>query len=201
MITNKFKNLNKWFKNDNIVTISELTNNEFELLKNMANLGVITNIDNRVFVPNDYTPNDYLIRQLVLQNGIYCNQSALYLWNLTDSFNFDITMAFRQGYILPKSRFQRWTNDLKVKQIRTPLLNQDIEQISVDGTKKKITLYNRERTLIDILNKKSLIDNEEISNAYKKYLNSTNKNMNKLLTIAQRMNKEEKVRNILGVVI
>ncbi|WP_125763498.1 type IV toxin-antitoxin system AbiEi family antitoxin domain-containing protein [Companilactobacillus hulinensis] len=201
MIDSKNKFMEYLFQDDNIITSTEVNNQQLEILKNLGSLNSIQNIDNRLFTPNNYVINDYLARQLVLQNGIYCNQTALYLWKLTDSFDFEVNMAFRQGYLLPKIRFERWTDNLKVKQIRSPLLNQDIEKISVEGTKKTIKLYSRERTLIDILNKKSLVDAEEIQQAFKAYMNSKYKDLNKLFTVAQRMNKEEKIRNTLGVIL
>jgi len=201
MIDPKNKFMEYLFQDDNIITSTDVNNEQLEILKNLGSLNSIQNIDNRLFTPNNYVINDYLARQLVLQNGIYCNQTALYLWKLTDSFDFEVNMAFRQGYLLPKIRFERWTDNLKVKQIRSPLLNQDIEKISVEGTKKTIKLYSRERTLIDILNKKSLVDAEEIQQAFKAYMNSKYKDLNKLFTVAQRMNKEEKIRNTLGVIL
>lgn len=201
MIDPKNKFIEYLFHDDNIITSTDVNNEQLEILKNLGSLNSIQNIDNRLFTSNNYAINDYLARQLVLQNGIYCNQTALYLWKLTDSFDFEVNMAFRQGYLLPKIRFEQWTDNLKVKQIRSPLLNQDIEKISVEGTKKTIKLYSRERTLIDILNKKSLVDAEEIQQAFKAYMNSKYKDLNKLFTVAQRMNKEEKIRNTLGVIL
>ncbi|MFT8812177.1 type IV toxin-antitoxin system AbiEi family antitoxin domain-containing protein [Oenococcus sp.] len=193
--------LNNMLKQDHILLAKDLSEFQLFITKTMAEQGDFVNVANRIFVAKDYASNDFLIRQLLLEQGLYYGQTALYLWELSDTFPYKIQMAFRPGYHLPKRNYLEWTQNIIVKQVREPLLSTNIEQLSLAGTRKKIHLYSPERTLVDIVRRRNEFDQETINQAYKRYLHSPKRHLNKLLAVAKQTNGEKQVRNIVKILL
>lgn len=183
----------KNFNNDSVLVTDGLTRDQMILIKEMAANSSLLKITNRIFVDSEGPLNDFLLRQLVLKQGIYSGITALYLWGLTDEFPYELSMTFRMGYRLPKT-YGRWTDNVISRQTQLSDLNKNVSFLAVDGTNYKIKLYSRERTLVDILREPYLIGDDLIDIAYKRYLNSKEADKNYLLEIAYDMGLLNKVR-------
>lgn len=181
------------FNNDSILVTDGLTKDQMVLIKEMTANGSLLKITNRIFVDSEWSLNDFLLRQLVLKQGIYSGVTALYLWGLTDEFPYELSMTFRMGYRLPRT-YGRWTDNVIARQTQPSDLNKNVSLLAVDGTNYKIKLYSRERTLVDILREPYLIGDDLIEIAYKRYLDSKGADKNFLLEIAYSMGLLNKVR-------
>lgn len=193
--------LENMFAVDDLVSASELTDRQIGILQDFSIAGVVENIDDRVFIKRDYEANDFLVRQLVIGTGIYALTTALFLWGLTDTYPDMIYMVVKQGYKLPTNKYGYWTQNVKAKQMRAPFFSEDIEELTVVGTQKKIQLYSKERTLVDIVRRKGVVPQEVINQAYRRYIKSDDKNLTKLLLVAKRMHAETQVKAIMGVLL
>lgn len=64
-----------------------------------------------------------------------------------------------------------------------------------------IIVYDKERTICDIIKYKNKIDSEVFSNALKNYINSKDKDLNKLSKYSKRLNVEKRLNNYLEVLL
>lgn len=188
-------NLIESLNNDSVLILNKPTKLQKSFLNDLTSANKLTKITNNIYIDPEWTMNYFLIRQLVLKQGIYSGMTALYLWDLTDEFQYDVTMTFRLGYRLPKS-YGEFTNNVKAHQLKSDLLNSNISELDVPGSHYKIKLFSKERTLIDIL--KEPIGEDTIDTAYRRYLKSDDADRNELLEIAYDLGQIKKVKARLG---
>ncbi|EEI71722.1 type IV toxin-antitoxin system AbiEi family antitoxin domain-containing protein [Lentilactobacillus hilgardii] len=196
----RLDDLRKKLAQDNLLVATELSDSDLVLAKEMTKEKLLHSIDNRIFITSEFPINDFLIRQLVLGKGIYYGNTALYLWNLSDTFPYTIHIAMPLGYRIPDSRYPDWTKNVHFKQVREPMLSNDVERLDVEGTTKTIQLYSQERLLVDLV-KSRPTDQEQIKQSYRRYLHSKDRNFNQLLVVAKRLKVENKVRDIMELMI
>jgi len=142
--------LKESLNSETIIRMDAMGETEKKYLKELVKKGLLTQETPKILVDSDWNPNDFLIRQLILNQGIYSAFTALYLWELIDDFPYQIYMTFKMGYKLPKS-YGHWINNIKVKQVNKNDLDKDVEELTVQGTKHTIKLYSQERTLVEVL--------------------------------------------------
>lgn len=188
-------NLIESLNNDSVLILNKPTKLQKSFLNDLTNTNKLIKITNNIYIDSEWTMNDFLIRQLVLKQGIYSGMTALYLWDLTDEFQYDVTMTFKLGYRLPKS-YGEFTNNVTAHQLKSDLLNSNISELDVLGSHYKIKLFSRERTLIDIL--KEPIGEDVIDTAYRRYLKSDDADKNELLEIAYDLGQIKKIKARLG---
>ena len=68
-------------------------------------------------------------------------------------------------------------------------------------SKHKIRVYSKEKTLCDIVKRKYVVEQEIINHAFKTYLASKDKNINKLSKVAKEMKADKQVSKILEVLL
>ncbi|MFC6176243.1 hypothetical protein ACFQAV_05295 [Companilactobacillus huachuanensis] len=194
-----YHELKRYFENEAIINdsnISEIENNK--VIKEMISYGVLEYIGRGILVDLAWSPNDFLLRQLVLKQGIYSGSTALYLWGLSDEYPYKSFMTFKRGYRLP-STMQEWTKGIIVKQVSNDVLNMFVEKMDVSGTQQKINIYSKERALIDVL--REPVGTDVINTAYKRYLKDSKIGVNKLMLAAKKLGALEKVRSRLEIMI
>lgn len=187
-------------KQDQLLVMAELTPEEKEIAMIMTKAGVLEDIANRVLITKNAPLNDFLIRQLVLGQGIYTGNTALYLWQLSDTFPYTIQLAVRLGYQKPGHRYAEWTQNVQFKQVRKPRLTEDVEKISITGTTRKIRVYSRERVLTELV-KPANRDPELLKESFQRYLRSPQRNLNKLMATAQRLRRANQVQELVGIML
>jgi len=194
-----YHELKRYFENEAIINdsnISEIENNK--VIREMISYGVLEYIGRGILVDSSWNPNDFLLRQLVLKQGIYSGSTALYLWGLSDEYPYKSFMTFKRGYRLP-STMQEWTEGIIVKQASDDVLNMFVEKMDVSGTRQKINIYSKERALIDVL--REPVGTDVINTAYRRYLKDSKVGVNKLMFTAEKLGALEKVRNRLEIMI
>lgn len=197
LLNKKIKTMDKVIdemKNESIIIMNGTSKERKSIIKELAKNKTLIKITNQIYVDVNWSINDFLLRQLILKQGIYSGITALYLWNLTDEYPYRIHMTFKMGYRLPQSYFE-WTENVQAHQIKKNQLNDNTTFQSVEGTNYKIKLYNRERTLVDIL--KDPVEENIVNVAYRRYLQSDTADKNKLLEIAYSMGSLKKVKSRL----
>lgn len=165
---------------------------QIQLVENMVKSQVLVPYGRDIFVDSNWMPNDFLLRQLLLRQGIYSGETALYLWDLNDQFPYNIYMTFRRGYRLQKNIL---SENVIPRQGNTKFLNSFVEHLDVPGTQKKISLYSKERCLVETL--RDSTESEIVTTAYRRYLDSSSGTVGKLLITAQKLGAYSMVRNKL----
>jgi predicted transcriptional regulator of viral defense system len=170
------------------------------MVQSMVNENVIDEVYPGVYLNSETVSNDLLVRQVILGRGVYSFETALFLHDLSDKYPYQVQMSFVKGYKLPKKLPEDYQN-ITVKQTDSELLSIGVEELPVEGSKYKLQVYSAERTLSDIVKRKNTVEQDIINMAYKRYLASKGKNINKLLRVAKKVGAEKQVSAILEVLL
>lgn len=171
------------------------------LVKDMVRAKALESLGPHLVIDSGWSPNDFLMRQLLLGQGIYSGPTALYLWGLSDQYPYQVYMTFKSGYRLPQKLHAKWAVNVVARQVTQQKLGEFVSEIPVDGTQKQIQVYSRERTLVEVLRKPYSGDTEMINTAYKRYLKDYRSGVNQLLLVAQEFNMGERVSELLEVML
>ena len=128
-------------------------------------------------------------------DGVICMESALDYYGYTDR-----TPSVWHLAVDSKSTRTRFYIDYPIVKPHFILSNRyeaGIEEVEVDG--KKIKIYDRERTICDLLLHRNKVDREVFNAAIQRYVRDPKKVMARLIKYAKILHVEKKVREVLGV--
>ena len=190
------KILNIMRKNGGCITTKELNPNNINryFLTKMIEKKQINRISRGYYGLVNYNVDEYYKIISMSEKAVFSMNTALYLHNLSDRtpLIFDITVPYYYGGSLRKNK------NVNLYFVNTSILDLGrIEIISPFGMKIKV--YDKERTLCDIVKNRNHMDIEIFSKAIKKYINSDDKNLNKLMKYAQKLKIENKMREYMEV--
>ncbi|WP_137625435.1 type IV toxin-antitoxin system AbiEi family antitoxin domain-containing protein [Lactiplantibacillus pingfangensis] len=171
------------------------------VLTDLVRKGLVENPVSNLFFSSEWSPNDFLLRQLILKQGVYSGETALYLWELSDQYPYRVEMTFKRGYKLPKRLPDKWASKLVIKQTAQDTIAQSVRELAVSGTNYTIKLYSPERALVELLQGGNNMDMTHVSAVYKRYLKKSNKNVTKLLSTAYKTGKQKQVRKLIEVLL
>lgn len=184
--------------NNGILQTRQLEENGvyYRKLQKMIQAGEVEQVKRgfyRAVSEKDFSDAPLLIS--LFPDGIICMDSALQYYGYTDRTpsvwhiavdsttarkRFYIDYPFVQPHFVEKSRFPVGITDGMI-----------------DGY--KVQIYDRERTVCDILLHRNKIDPEVYNYAVQSYLNDEKKNVTNLIPYAQKLRVEKKVREVIGV--
>lgn len=165
-------------------------------LKNLVDSGKLEKTARGVYILPEIWEDEFISLQARFRKGIFSHETALFLWDLTDRTPNKYDMTFPEAYNLTNAKREgifastvkkEW-HDIGITQLKSPGGN-------------KITAYNMERTLCDILRKRSGVDTGVITATFKRYVDRKDKNIPLLSEYAKKFHVEEKVRRYLEVLI
>lgn len=185
-------------ENDGIVTTAVLSEKGILRgnLKKLVDEGRLEKTARGVYILPEIWEDEFLNLQARFKKGVFSNETALFLWDLTDRtpnrydmtfpHNYNLTNAKKEGVNCSRVK-QEWYSEGKI-QIESPGGN-------------KIAAYNMERTLCDILRKRGGVDKGIITVSFKRYAARRDKNLPLLSAYAKEFHVEERVRRYLEVLI
>ena len=140
--------------------------------------------------------DEFVILQSRYKRGIYSLDTVLFLTDLTDRTPIRFNMTFPYGYNLinPKA------DGILCRGIRSSLYDIGISEL-VTPSGNTIRGYSVERTLCDILQPRNHTDIQIITEAFKRYIKRTEKNIPLLSEFAKLLKVEDKVRSYLEVLL
>ena len=127
---------------------------------------------------------------------IYSNESALFLNNLSERTPFNHSVTFPSDSCIPKSI-----------ELECECYYIKPEYHDLGLTTKKTTFgsevrcYNAERTICDIIRSRRRINEEDLINAIKNYVNSKDKDLNLLNDYASKLKVSKILRQYLEVLL
>lgn len=127
---------------------------------------------------------------------IYSHETALYLHGLSDRDPYQYTVTLPTGY----NTSQIKQNDLRTYTIK-PSLFELGKMVMKSPFGNEVILYDKERTVCDIIRSRSRIDKQVFNDGLKRYLNDTSKDLNKLLTYAKKMGIETVLRDYMEILL
>lgn len=196
---NNFEKILKIMNNNGgYITTKELDENNINryFLTKMVERKKINRISRGYYGLVDYNVDEYYKIISMSERAVFSMNTALYLHNLSDRtpLIFDITVPYYYGGNLRKNK------KVNLYFVKKSILNLGkIEITSPFGMKIKV--YDKERTICDIVKNKNNIDMEIFSNAIKNYIKSSDKNLNKLMRYAKELKVEKKIREYMEVIL
>ena len=196
---NNFEKILKIMNNNGgYITTKELDENNINryFLTKMVERKKINRISRGYYGLVDYNVDEYYKIISMSERAVFSMNTALYLHNLSDRtpLIFDITVPYYYGGNLRKNK------KVNLYFVKKSILNLGkIEITSPFGMKIKV--YDKERTICDIVKNKNNIDMEIFSNAIKNYIKSSDKNLNKLMRYAKELKLEKKIREYMEVIL
>lgn len=196
---NNFEKILKIMNNNGgYITTKELDENNINryFLTKMVERKKINRISRGYYGLVDYNVDEYYKIISMSERAVFSMNTALYLHNLSDRtpLIFDITVPYYYGGNLRKNK------KVNLYFVKNSILNLGkIEITSPFGMKIKV--YDKERTICDIVKNKNNIDMEIFSKAIKNYIKSSDKNLNKLMRYAKELKVEKKIREYMEVIL
>lgn len=165
-------------------------------LKYLADKGLLIRSARGVYILPEIWEDELFNLQTRFKKGIFSQETALFLFDLTDRTPSRYHMTFPLGYN---------TTSLNPENVKYCRVKNDIYELGVTTAKTPVNnwvrAYGIERTLCDILKGRNHVDIQIISDVFKRYARSKDKNIPLLSEYAKILRVEKKIRSYLEVLI
>lgn len=145
--------------------------------------------------PETWEDENYIL-SLRCPQGVLSHDEALYYHGLTDREPLQKTITIYTGY----GTSRMVADGIKVFTVKKELL--DIgKEIVKTSYGHDIPLYNRERTICDLIRSKNRFEIQDFQTALKTYIMEKNKNLNRLMEYAKLFHVDKKIREYMEVLL
>jgi predicted transcriptional regulator of viral defense system len=184
--------------NNGTITTAEVTTAGISrsTLKLLLEKGLIEKSERGVYILPEVWDDEMFNIQQRYRKGIFSLATSLFLNGLTDRTPNKYHMTFPLNYN---------TSNVDKTSIITNRVKFDLYEIGKVKAKtpggNQVYCYNSERTLCDILKTRNKTDIQLVSEAFKNYVKSDNKNIGLLSEYGRKFGVEERLRNYLEVLL
>ncbi len=165
-------------------------------LKYLVDKGKLEKVSRGVYVLPEVWGDEFFNLQSRFKRGIFSNETALFLCDLTDRTPNHYYMTFPSTYNVSKAKEE----NIRCTQSKEPLYSMGIVDLKTPGG-NTVKGYCMERTLCDILRPHNHTDIQVVTDAFKRYAKKQDKNIPKLSEYAKIMRVEKRVRPYLEVLL
>lgn len=165
-------------------------------IKYLADKGIIEKSARGVYILPEVWKDEIFNLQNRFKRGIYSHETALFLFDLTDRTPNRYYMTFPANYNLTKPKEE----NIRCVQCKKTLYNLGIAEVTTPGG-NVVRAYCVERTLCDILRPHCHVDIQIVTEAFKRYVARSNKNIPALSEYAKILKVEAKLRSYLEVLL
>ena len=145
--------------------------------------------------PETWEDGNYIL-SLRCPQGVLSHDEALYYHGLTDREPLQKTITIYTGY----GTSRMVADGIKVFTVKKELL--DIgKEIVKTSYGHDIPLYNRERTICDLIRSRNRFEIQDFQAALKTYIMGKNKNLNRLMEYAKLFHVDKKIREYMEVLL
>lgn len=145
--------------------------------------------------PETWKDENYIL-SLRCPQGVLSHDEALYYHGLTDREPLQKTITIYIGY----GTSRMVADGIKVFTVKKELL--DIgKEIVKTSYGHDIPLYNRERTICDLIRSRNRFEIQDFQTALKTYIMGKNKNLNRLMEYAKLFHVDKKIREYMEVLL
>jgi predicted transcriptional regulator of viral defense system len=185
-------------QNNSTVTTAMITAAGFSRgnLQYLADKGLLEKVARGVYILPEVWEDEIFNLQYRFKRGIYSLETALFLWDLTDRTPNSYSMTFPTNYNLSKPKLE----GIKCTQCKAEWYKLGLDKIRTPGG-NLVSVYNKERTLCDILRPNGSVDIQIVSESFKRYAAAKGKNIPLLSEYAQILKVERKLRSYLEVLL
>lgn len=185
-------------KNNGIVTSSQITAKHIPrmYLKLLIDKGMLERSSRGVYILSGIFDDEMFNLQNRFKKGIFSHETALFLHDLTDRTPIKYSMTFPAGYN---------TTSAKNENVITYYSVKDRYEIGITilttPSGSRVRAYNAERTICDILQKRSNTDIQVLTETLKRYIKQTQKDIPLLSEYAKIFKVEKQLRPYLEVLL
>ncbi len=145
--------------------------------------------------PEAWLDTMYVIN-LRSQQTVFSHETALFLYDLTDREPMEYSVTVKTGYNPSK---------LKVDGIKVYTIKKELYSLGVTEAKttfgNTVRVYNKERTICDIIRSRSTIEIQTFQNALKQYTKRKEKNLRLLMQYAEQLHVDKIINQYLEVLL
>lgn len=145
--------------------------------------------------PETWEDENYIL-SLRCPQGVLSHDEALYYHGLTDREPLQKTITIYTGY----GTSRMVADGIKVFTVKKELLDIGKEIVKTSHG-HDIPLYNRERTICDLIRSKNRFEIQDFQTALKTYIMGKNKNLNRLMEYAKLFHVDKKIREYMEVLL
>ncbi|MFU0800765.1 MAG: Transcriptional regulator, AbiEi antitoxin, Type IV TA system [Xylanivirga thermophila] len=164
-------------------------------IKKLMEEGIITKIKYGFYELTDYIPREEVIIARLFPESIIFLESALFYYGYTDRIPSSWQIAVNKN----SSKLQYNINYPLIKPyyLEPKFIEIGIDIIEIEGV--EIRIYDRDRTICDVLRYETKLEEEVFTNAIKKYIKDPKKNVRNIFEYAEIFNIRNKVQTYIGV--
>lgn len=192
---------------EKIIQIAEQNNNVFktkmvtdegirkEKIKELLKAGIIERIGYGIYALSSEDVDEYYEFQQKCPKGIFSYGTSAYFWNLSDRVPNVLSCTVPRGYNTSRLKI-----DTKVRYHYVPQELYHIgitEAISPQGA--RVMLYDRERTICDLVRNRKKVDMQLYSTALNLYFKGKEKNIRKLMKYGKAFHITEELEKYVEV--
>ena len=196
---NNYKAIEKIFKRNNgFITRNDIDQENIPswFLSDFVKKNNLIKFAPGFYASNEYVFDEYYILQMRYSKYIFSGMSALFLHHLTDKIPEDIYVTCPQGY-------HPFKNHL-LSLVVTSISNNDLYNLGIIEVDtmfgNKVKVYDKERTICDLIKYRDKYDGETFIKAIKSYVNGKYDQI-KLFQYARVMKIEKKVFEIMEIIL
>ena len=192
--------LKKIKENNGIITTKEALNLGIhkDVLKELTVKEELEKIANGLYVLPNESIDEYLYFSYRIPKGIFSHETAAYLQGLSTRMPLVYVMTVKIGDNV--SRVKSAKDNIVFKYVKKNYY--DIGETSIISPfGREILVYDKERTILDIIKDKDRIDAQVFSEAMKFYFAGKEKNLLKLSKYAIKMNMEQALKRYTEVLL
>jgi predicted transcriptional regulator of viral defense system len=185
-------------ENKGVITSAQITKAGIQrrVLSLLIASGEIYRVERGIYAAHGVWEDEMYFLQYRFSKGVFSNETALYLHGMSDRTPQRYTMTFPHGYNTAGVK----KSGVTVKATMPEVYDLGImEKPSPCGN--YIRVYDKERTLCDIVKGNNSCDIQLVNQAMKSYASSTEKEIAKLLSYAERLQVKPKVLRYMEVLL
>ncbi|MDR3053503.1 MAG: type IV toxin-antitoxin system AbiEi family antitoxin domain-containing protein [Coriobacteriales bacterium] len=185
-------------QNKGFVTTSQITDAGIprRVLSELIDEGRIYRAARGIYALPEAWEDEMYFLQYRFSKGIFSNETALYLHDMTDRTPHTYTLTFPHGYN---------ATGLKTQNAKAKFATQDIYGLGIiempSPAGNIIRVYDVERTLCDIVKGTNNCDIGVVNNAMKLYATAKTKDIGKLIDYARRLRVKPKIQTYMKVLL
>ena len=157
---------------------------------------ILERMTHGVYLSRDAFEDELYSLQARSSRLIYSHETALYLHGLTDRDPLQWVGTVPTGYN---------STNLKNEGVKVYFVKKELHQVGATTGKtefgRDITLYDKERTICDLIRSRNKLDANLMNEAIRRYVGSREKNIPQLLRYAEQFRVQRILRNYLEILL
>ncbi|WP_297555021.1 type IV toxin-antitoxin system AbiEi family antitoxin domain-containing protein [uncultured Actinomyces sp.] len=165
-------------------------------LTEAINTRELIRIERGLYALPDIWEDQFLATQHRFSRGIYSDDTALFLHNMTDRSPFSLTMTFPRSYNASPAR----NAGITCRTCADAVLELGVCDVATSHG-NTVKAYDLERTLCDLVRGQQIFDFQIVTPAMQAYVRRGDRNIVKLLQYARSLGVEKKIRAYLQALL